>query len=57
MAQNKNISMPQSTAGITRFDEDTGKILLKPAHVVTILILVVVFVLLMHLFGNSILGI
>jgi preprotein translocase subunit Sec61beta len=57
MAKDK-ISMPSSTAGITRyFDDYRSKIELKPGHVIVLVCIVMILVLLLHAFGNSWFGI
>ena len=57
MAQNK-VSMPSSTAGITRFfDEYKSKITLKPGTVIFLAILVMIIEIILYLYGYKILGI
>ncbi|MFQ5621647.1 MAG: preprotein translocase subunit Sec61beta [Candidatus Nanoarchaeia archaeon] len=56
MAKDK-ISMPSGTAGITRYWEgNTSKVTFSPGHVIVLSIIVVVIILALHMFGNSILG-
>jgi preprotein translocase subunit Sec61beta len=57
MAKDK-ISMPSSTAGITRFFDDyKSKIELKPGHVIIIICVVILIELILLSFGNSWFGI
>jgi preprotein translocase subunit Sec61beta len=56
MAQDK-INMPSSTAGITRyFDDYKSKIEFKPGHIIILCLVVIALSLLLHAYGNSILG-
>lgn len=53
MAQDK-ISMPMSSAGLTRFNEaSTSKLQITPGHVVVLIGIVIVFVIILHLYGNA----
>jgi len=57
MAQDK-ITMPTSTAGITRYFEDyKSKVTLKPGHVIVITLFVMVIIVLLHMYGKQWLGI
>ncbi len=56
MAQQSS-NMPQSGAGLQRFtSEDPGKIKIKPAVVLVMLVVTVLIVLFLHMQGNSIFG-
>jgi preprotein translocase subunit Sec61beta len=56
--RDNRISMPASTAGITRyFDEYKSKFTFKAGHVIILAIVIMVVVILMHMYGNSLLGI
>lgn len=56
MAKDK-ISMPSSTAGITRyFDDYKSKIEFKPGHIIILTILVIVIILVLHMYGQGWLG-
>ncbi len=56
MANNK-ISMPSSTAGITRyFDEYKSKLRFKPGHIIILSIIVMVILIILHRFGTSFLS-
>lgn len=56
MASDK-ISMPSSTAGITRyFDEYKSKLRFKPAHVIILSIIVMIIIILLHQYGISMLN-
>jgi preprotein translocase subunit Sec61beta len=57
MARDK-ISMPSSTAGITRyFDDYRSKIELKPGHVIIIVCVVILIEILLHALGKNWFGI
>jgi preprotein translocase subunit Sec61beta len=57
MADKNRVSMPASTAGLTRFfDEYHSKLVLKPAYVLALAIITIVVVLLLNLYGSSLLG-
>jgi len=57
MAKNK-VSMPSSTAGITRyFDDYRSKIEFKPGHIIILVIIVIIIELILHSVGKSWLGI
>jgi preprotein translocase subunit Sec61beta len=57
MSNQNNVSMPQSSAGLQRFSQDdTGKVKLKPMHVIFLVIAVAVFVLILHFQGISFLN-
>jgi preprotein translocase subunit Sec61beta len=54
----RKIQMPSSTAGITRyFDEYKSKFTFKAGHIIILTILVMVVIILLHIYGNSLLGI
>jgi len=56
MSQDK-ISMPSSTAGITRFfDEYKSKITIKPMVVIILTVLVMVIEIILYVYGYQILG-
>jgi len=58
MARDNKVNMPSSGAGITRYFEDSkSKIRVKPGHVVIFSIIIMIIVLLMHVYGDSLLGI
>ena len=57
MAKDK-ISMPSSTAGITRyFDDYKSKIEFKPGHIIVLGIVIMVVILLLHVYGKSLMGV
>ncbi|MDO8740684.1 MAG: preprotein translocase subunit Sec61beta [Candidatus Woesearchaeota archaeon] len=57
MAQEK-VSMPTSTAGITRyFDDYKSKIEFKPGMIVVFSIIVIIVMLILHAYGSALLGI
>ena len=56
MAKDK-INMPMSGAGLTRyFDDYKSKIEFKPGHIIFLAIIIILLVLMLHLWGNNILG-
>ncbi|MBI4142191.1 preprotein translocase subunit Sec61beta [Candidatus Woesearchaeota archaeon] len=56
MADEK-ITMPSSTAGITRyFDDYKSKIEFSPGQIVVACIIVLIITLLLHIYGNNIIG-
>ena len=56
MGDNK-ISMPSSTAGITRFfDEYKSKITVKPTVIIIMTVLVVIIEIILYIYGYQILG-
>ncbi len=57
MARDNKIQMPSSGAGLTRyFDDYKSKIELKPGHVIILIAVVIVIEVILHLQGNSLLG-
>lgn len=53
----RRVSMPASTAGLTRyFEEYKSKIEFKPGQVIIMAIAVVLVTLMLHLFGRSLIG-
>ena len=50
--------MPTSTAGLTRYFEDyKSKLEFKPGTVIILAVLVVLVTIILHIYGNSLLGI
>jgi len=50
--------MPSSMGGLVRyFDEYKSKISFKPGYVVIMCIIVIIIMLVLHLYGNALLGI
>ncbi len=57
MAKSNKVSMPMSTAGITRyFDDYKSKFELQPGHVIILIAVVVLIMLLLHSFGSSLIS-
>jgi len=57
MADEK-VMMPTSTAGLTRyFDDYKSKIEFSPGQIIVLTVIVMVITLVLHLYGNRILGI
>jgi len=57
MSQNNKVSMPTSTAGITRyFDDYRSKISFKPGHIIVLSLIVVMIIVFLHLYGYKMLG-
>ena len=53
----EKIQMPTSIGGLVRyFDEYKSKITFKPGHVVVICVVIIAIILLLHAYGNAILG-
>jgi len=51
------VSMPTSSAGITRyFDEYHSKISFKPEYIIVLVFIVILIVLMLHKYGNSLFG-
>ncbi|MEK6961367.1 MAG: preprotein translocase subunit Sec61beta [Nanoarchaeota archaeon] len=51
---NDRVSMPMSSAGLTRFNEvSDSKWQLQPGHVFVVIALVIALVLLFHMYGNQ----
>ena len=56
MASDK-VNLPSGTGGLMRyFDEYKSKIQLKPGHIVVLIIIIIVLEIVLHLYGNSWLG-
>ncbi len=56
MASDK-ISMPSSTAGITRyFDDYKSKLEFKPGHVIILIVAIIIIEILLHTFGKGLVG-
>ncbi len=50
------ISMPSSTAGITRyFDDYKSKLQFKPGHIIILIIAIIIIEILLHTFGGGLL--
>ena len=57
MAQDK-VSMPSGMGGLVRyFDEYKSKIKFKPGHIIVLCIVVMVIMIFLYQYGNSMLGI
>lgn len=58
MAKDNKINMPSGMGGLVRYNDVTSSFIsFKPGHVVVMAIIFMIIVLLMHLYGNSVLGI
>lgn len=54
MSKDNRISMPMSTAGITRYFEDyKSRFEIQPGHVIILIIIVMIIEFLLHSFGGS----
>ena len=52
------IQMPSGMGGLVRyFDEYKSKITFKPGHIVVLCVVVIIIMVILHLYGNSLLGI
>ncbi len=57
MAEKDRVSMPASTAGLTRYFEDyRSKIEMKPAYVIVIAVAVMLVIILLNAYGSALLG-
>ncbi|MEM4254289.1 MAG: preprotein translocase subunit Sec61beta [Candidatus Woesearchaeota archaeon] len=57
MSNKDRVSMPASTAGLTRYFEDyRSKIEIKPAYVIVMAVLVMIIVILLNAYGSTLLG-
>lgn len=57
MADKNRVSMPASTAGLTRYFEDyRSKIELKPGYVLVLAVLIMVILIVLNAYGSSLLG-
>ena len=58
MSRNDKINMPSGMGGLVRyFDEYKSKIELKPGHVIILIVVIIIIELILHIYGNSWLGI
>ncbi|MBI3032347.1 preprotein translocase subunit Sec61beta [Candidatus Woesearchaeota archaeon] len=56
MAENR-VSMPQSSGGLVRyFDEYDSKIMIKPHHIIILVVLVILLEIVLHVLGKQLLG-
>lgn len=56
MAQDR-IQLPSGMGGLVRyFDEYKSKLVIKPGHIIIICVVIMVIMILLYTFGNSILG-
>jgi len=54
----EKVQMPSSMGGLVRyFDEYKSKIAFKPGYVIIMCIAVIIIMLVLHLYGNALLGI
>lgn len=57
MADKNRISMPASTAGLTRYFEDyRSKIELKPAYILVLALLIMIILIVLNAYGSALLG-
>ena len=57
MAKPGKVNLPSGMGGLTRyFDDYTSNIELKPGHVIILSAIVMILVIILHLQGNSLLG-
>ncbi|MBN1502691.1 preprotein translocase subunit Sec61beta [Candidatus Woesearchaeota archaeon] len=57
MGRQDKIRMPSGGAGLTRyFDEYKSKFEFQPGHVIVLIVILIIFVTLLHLYGYSLLG-
>ena len=56
MAKKDKVNMPMSGAGITRYFEDyKSSIEFKPGHVIFFAVIVIALMIMLHIWGNSLL--
>lgn len=57
MSNKDRVSMPASSAGLTRYFEDyRSKIEIKPAYVIVMAVVVMLIVILLNAYGSTLLG-
>lgn len=57
MADKNRISMPASTAGLTRyFDDYRSKITFKPAYVIVLAFVIMIVLVILNAYGSALLG-
>ncbi len=57
MADKNRVSMPASTAGLTRYFEDyRSKVEIKPAYVIVMAVVVMLIIVLLNAYGSALLG-
>ncbi len=57
MADKNRVSMPASTAGLTRYFEDyRSKIEIKPAYIIVMAVIVMLIIVLLNAYGSALLG-
>jgi len=57
MADKNRVSMPASTAGLTRYFEDyRSKIEIKPAYIIVLAVAVMLAIILLNAYGSALLG-
>ena len=57
MARDDKISMPSSTAGITRyFDDYKSKIEFKPGHIIILISIIIILEIILKVYGASMFG-
>jgi preprotein translocase subunit Sec61beta len=58
MADKNRVSMPASTAGLTRYFEDyRSKIELKPVYVLVLALLIMIILIILNAYGSALLGV
>ena len=58
MARDNKISMPSGMGGLMRyFDDYKSKIRIKPGHIIIMCIVLILIMVFLYTYGNSILGI
>jgi len=58
MARDNKINLPSSGGGLIRyFDEYRSKISFKPGHIITLVVVIIIIEIILHTWGNSLLGI
>jgi preprotein translocase subunit Sec61beta len=57
MSRQDKVNLPSGMGGLTRyFDDYSSNIELKPGHIIILAVIVMVLVIILHMQGNSLLG-
>jgi preprotein translocase subunit Sec61beta len=57
MSRDNKVSMPSSTAGITRyFDDYKSKIEFKPGHIIILICIIIILEIVLKVYGASMFG-
>ena len=57
MAKDRKVNMPSGMGGLVRyFDDYKSKIEFKPGHIIVLSVIVIIVMVLLHTYGDSMLG-